>query len=365
MQIDFLSNSWDATPSYCSLFSNVCIWLQAYKWCPIYSLKGIQSICSTHQSQLLYTNLHVYEPLEINHNGLQRHWVSLCKVIGDEHDNKIPCKKQCGLYAQTIYNISTIWQLGVAFLWSRVLKHWRMPWAPSRVDMLIRWHIFSCLSKTTTSGRLCSITWSVWMLKSQRILTWSVSSTSSGTWLYHFDCILTPYFLHKSQWITSANLSCLPLYSVWACTLHSLTMWNTVSSAALHILHIGETSDFSIFAFITFIRRDWSCAAVIRPSVSFFSSPLLNHSQFLLLTTSSVRFISLESAMKRFFLPISCSFLYSFGPNSSALMYFCATFSNFSWVLLTRHCKLILLMLTLSDTLSNPLPPSDLGSRVC
>ena len=65
-------------------------------------------------------------------------------------------------------------------------------------------------------------------------------------------------------------------------------VWNTVSSAALHFLHIGETSDLSILAFITFVRRDWSCAAVIRPLVAFFSSPFLNHSQVLLLATSSV-----------------------------------------------------------------------------
>ena len=229
--------------------------------------------------------------------------------------------------------------------------------------------IFSCLSKTTTSGRLCSITWSVWMLKSQRIFAWSVSSTFSGTWSYHFGTTSIARTWHRTsytnpKWITLANLSCLPLYSVWACTLHSLTMWNTVSSAALHILHIGETCDLSILAFITFVRRDWSCAAVIKPSVSFFSSPLLNHSQVLLLATSSVH---LRNRPWSGFSCQSCVlssllwFLYSFEPNSSALMYFCATFNNFSWVLLTRHCKILLSMLTLSDTLSNPLPPSDLG----
>ena len=130
--------------------------------------------------------------------------------------------------------------------------------------VLIRWHI-SCLSET----------------KSHRILTWSVSSTFSGTWSYHFNCTLTLYFLHKSQWITLANLSAFVL----CLSMHS-------AFAALHNLHIGdlETSDFLILAFITFIRRDAADECdqnVIRPSVSFFSS-LLNHSEVLLL----LRYIS-------------------------------------------------------------------------
>ena len=56
----------------------------------------------------------------------------------------------------------------------------------------MRWHFFF-LSKATTSGHLCSI-WSVWMLKSQRILTSSVSATFSSTWSYNFAVIRKTHF---------------------------------------------------------------------------------------------------------------------------------------------------------------------------
>ena len=75
-------------------------------------------------------------------------------------------------------------------------------------------------------------------------------------------------FSHGFQWIALANLSCLPLCSVSAIMLHSLTIWKIVSSALLHIVHIGETFAFSILAFITFVLRDRSCDIVIKPSVS-------------------------------------------------------------------------------------------------
>ena len=75
------------------------------------------------------------------------------------------------------------------------------------------------------------------MLKSQRILTWSVSSTLSGTWSYHFDCPLTPYFLHKTQWITLANFSCLPLYSVQLLLLLLLLLIIIRTSPLVFIAH--------------------------------------------------------------------------------------------------------------------------------
>ena len=175
----------------------------------------------------------------------------------------------------------------------------------------------SCLSKTTTSGRLCSITWSVWMLKSQRILIWSVSSTFSGTWSYHFDCTLTLLTQipmdHLGELVVSAFVLRL--------SMHSALAGNVRYSLLRRIAHSAHRRDISFLNF-------WSCAAIIRPSVSFLSSPLLNHSQVLLLATCSVHLRNRPRSV----LSSLLWFLYSVRPNSSAFMYFCAT-NIFSWVL--------------------------------
>ena len=69
----------------------------------------------------------------------------------------------------------------------------------------IIWQTACCLSTLTRSGLLCSRTswWSVCMLKSQRILTFSCSQTFPGTCSYHLSATSNPYFLHKHQWTCS------------------------------------------------------------------------------------------------------------------------------------------------------------------
>ena len=69
----------------------------------------------------------------------------------------------------------------------------------------IIWQTACCLSTLTRSGLLCSRTswWSVCMLKSQRILTFSCSKTFPGTCSYHLSATSNPYFLHKHQWTCS------------------------------------------------------------------------------------------------------------------------------------------------------------------
>ena len=108
---------------------------------------------------------------------------------------------------------------------------------------------------------MCSRTswWSVCMLKSQRILTFSCSQTFPGTCSYHLSVTSNAYFLHKHQWTCSF---CNAIMSI-----HKLC-------GLLILPHSCTTCIFSwqpclsIFVFI-------ACAAVSNPSDSFFNSPLL------------------------------------------------------------------------------------------
>jgi len=55
------------------------------------------------------------------------------------------------------------------------------------------------------------------------------------------------------------------------------TMWSIVSSYLLHILHIRLVPSFIIRAWYDLLVKLWSCATIIRPSVSAFSPVLLSH----------------------------------------------------------------------------------------
>ena len=102
-------------------------------------------------------------------------------------------------------------------------------------------------STTTISGHVCSITWSVWILTSQRILTFFVSITGSPVCRYHCSEYGMLYFSHRLQWTIPTTLSRLFLYSSCASLLHSLVKCATVSSLSLHILHLTSPSCLSIF----------------------------------------------------------------------------------------------------------------------
>ena len=52
-------------------------------------------------------------------------------------------------------------------------------------DIYQEYSLLVLLYTTTISGRLCSVTWSVWILTSQRILTFSVANTGSAVCRYH------------------------------------------------------------------------------------------------------------------------------------------------------------------------------------
>ena len=66
------------------------------------------------------------------------------------------------------------------------------------------------------SGLLASIFRSHWTVKSHSFLKFSLSSTHSGLCLYQLLALSNPHLPQSCQWIYSATLSCLPLYSVCA-----------------------------------------------------------------------------------------------------------------------------------------------------
>ena len=130
------------------------------------------------------------------------------------------------------------------------------------------------------SGLLAGIRWSVvCMLKSHRYLWKSFSRTGAGLCIYHLFVWSNWNFLHISQLITLPTQSCLALYSVCACLLHSLIMWLIVSSLSPHSLHLLFCCVLSILALIWFVLMALSCAAIWRDSVSLLRFPFLSQVQ--------------------------------------------------------------------------------------
>ena len=73
---------------------------------------------------------------------------------------------------------------------------------------------FSFFFRTTKCGRLCTITWSLSVLNSQRIFTSVLSITGSSLpyCTYHLLAHCNPHSRHRLQSARSATLSCLLLY---------------------------------------------------------------------------------------------------------------------------------------------------------
>ena len=140
----------------------------------------------------------------------------------------------------------------------------------------------------TISGRLCSITLSVWLGKSHKILHPSFSSTESGTCSYHFSLHSRWNFLHSSQWAFFGTLSCLFLYWFFARLGQGLMMCVTLSIFLLQSLQRGISLVLSMLLFTELVLIACSCAMQRKLSVSLFSSPFLNHSHFLLSLSHSI-----------------------------------------------------------------------------
>ena len=107
------------------------------------------------------------------------------------------------------------------------------------------------------SGLLCSVTLSVWMWKSQRILKDSFSVQGKVLCSYHFSDTLKPLFLEISQYKFFLIQSCSRLYSFWRSLGHSKIIWVIVSSLASLIRHLWSSLVPSIFILMLLVLMYW------------------------------------------------------------------------------------------------------------
>ena len=162
-----------------------------------------------------------------------------------------------------------------------------MFWSPGIAMSMIK-QLFGILSMDTISGRLCSITLSVWIGKSHKILRPSLSSTESGTCSYYLSLHSKWNFLGSSQWISFATLSCLFRYWFFPRLGQALMMCVTLSTSSLQNLQSGVSLVLSILYFTELVLIAYSCSILRKLSVSLFNSPFLNHSHFSLSLWHSV-----------------------------------------------------------------------------
>ena len=98
------------------------------------------------------------------------------------------------------------------------------------------------------------------------LFAWIVLSV----WMSKFLSCGRQTFLHKPQWIYWPNLSCRFRYSVGASMGQPDTRWSMVSVCLSHTLHFGSAPFSNMFAWKFLVGRLWSCAAMMKPSVSDF-----------------------------------------------------------------------------------------------
>ena len=126
------------------------------------------------------------------------------------------------------------------------------------------------------SGLFALISRSVCIGMSHRMVHSSFSVTVLGLCLYHFSVAVDCNVCRCSN-------ACMPLlYHTCASThlwlvLDNLRLWSTLSSQLWHIRHFGSEPFFIILCWYNFVGKLWSCAAMMKPSVSAFSPEFLNH----------------------------------------------------------------------------------------
>lgn len=163
---------------------------------------------------------------------------------------------------------------------------------------------------TTISDRLCLMTWSVWIFKTQSSFMFHVSTALLAWCLYHEGT-------NNSQKVSSIPWLLLPVPFFAFALLYSLSYSSVPSFASLHFAF--EITFYVVdFHFLTLIFSVSSWAANSVPSVYFFSSPLVCQSQPFssLLSVSgivhgihwSVLFLCLLSLS--FFYLFKCSFMF-------------------------------------------------------
>ena len=159
-----------------------------------------------------------------------------------------------------------------------LLFHPSIPWYSYSS---IIWQTACCLSTTTRSGLLCLSWWSVCMLKSQRILTFSNSQNFSRDLFIPLVCNFQSVLSARAPMDTQL----LQRHHVYLYILSEPTL-SIHKLCGLLILPLSCTTCIlswqpclSIFAFIALVRNACSWAAVSSPSDSFFNSPFFNHVQ--------------------------------------------------------------------------------------
>ena len=140
-------------------------------------------------------------------------------------------------------SICKSWYLSI-FSCSFTMIFWSSGIAMSMIKQL-----FAILLIDTISGCLCSITLSVWMGKSHKTLHPSFSSTESGTYSHDLSLHSRWNFLHSSQWIFIATLSCLFRYWFFARLGQALMMCVILSAFSLQSLQHGISLVFSMLYF--------------------------------------------------------------------------------------------------------------------
>ena len=108
------------------------------------------------------------------------------------------------------------------------------------------------------------------MSKSHKMVAFLFSMTFVSLCSHQFLSYGRQRFLHKHQWMYWPNLSCQFPYSVGATMRQPDTMWSLVSVCLSHTLHFGSTPFSNMFAWKFLVGRLWSCAAMMKPSVSDF-----------------------------------------------------------------------------------------------
>ena len=236
-------------------------------------------------------------------------------------------------------------------------------WSPGMAMSMIK-QLFAILSMNTISGRLCSITLSVWIEKFHKVLNPPFSSTESGTCSYHLSLHSKRNFLHSSQWFFFATFSCFFRYWLFARLGQVLMMCVILSTFLLESLQRWVSLVLSILYFTELVLIACSCATERRLSVSYFSSPFLNHSHLLLSLPHSVSLTDCPCSaccfhsFNRFFF---FSFLLTLTMCFSKLSSAAAVLTRASLVCVADLARLHFSSSTQSSTITRPLPPSLLG----
>ena len=137
----------------------------------------------------------------------------------------------------------------------------------------INWHYLFYLSLITISGLLACIVLSVPVGKSQRMVTFDVSTTGNGLCSCHLSSVSISWWLHFFQCMYYPTWLCLFVYS---CGGKNCAPWDEVVNS-LGACITEPTPRVCPITLQFLVKRLWSCVGKINPSVSTLSPALLNH----------------------------------------------------------------------------------------